>query len=345
MGSVIFNRKYQIFFSVPLIPEVFYEGGWRPTKSTWTPDTILEYIEEKKKDPSGDTVIRYKTLNETYTFTDLNIEFKITKSVATTSNKCELIIYNADQDLLNRLDSYQGKGIACEIRVGRGFDQGTMPLVFQGVVSEAISKRIDNTVKTKIKLTDGGKNFKETYSKRSYKSGISVDSIVSDLIKDLSLPVGFVQKLIDRKTNGPAILKQAKSFSGSTYQSLQRICTNYRADFSVQNGFVYICDRNKRIPMYENTPILSDSSGVIEELRLKDTNSGALHNDVESNRSRYSIKTIMFPDIVPHTTVFVPDSEGKNIPYKVEEVKHEGEYEGQKWYSTFELSIADPVGG
>ena len=342
MADILFNRQYHLFFSVPLTPLVNYGTGWEPTQEIFTPDSLLKY---EAIPEAGEKPIGYVTQDETYGFSDLNIKFKIKKSVATEENTCELLIYNADKDLINRLDAYQGKGVACEMRVGSGLSNKTLPLIFSGTVTSATSKRVKSTIQTKIKLTDSSKNTQETYTKRAYRKATPFDKIITDFIVDLGLQKGFVQRVSEILPQIPLTTKQAKSFAGKASSSLKRVCDSLRMDFSIQNGHVYICESGKRIPLFGSTPVLSRNSGVIDELRLADTNSGKLSKDKDGNRAKYTIKTLMLPEIIPHTSVYVQDDEGNNIPYKVEKVTHEGEYEGNPWYTTLGLSSADAIGG
>jgi hypothetical protein len=263
------------------------------------------------------------TITNEFTLKDNQVIFKVDRSNSSSPNTGEIVVYNAPRELIGLMKKNQGKLPILSLKAGFDTD-AVLPELFKGVVESV--KETDNGVNhmLSMKLSDGGSNVREYTTKRTYRKGTNVDTIVEELIEDSGLAIGPIYKL-NKQIASP------KSFSGSAHTHLRAIAELYGLNFSIQNGLATL------VPSFAGTSAevveVNVDTGMVGSPSLGTTPAN-LSKDGTIPKEGFKVKTLMNGNIVPENFVKIT-SEEVNGTYKVESVKHVGDYEGNAWFSIF----------
>ena len=262
------------------------------------------------------------TIREEFTITDNQITFKLNKSNSSSANVGSITIVNAPQAMVGLLQQSQGQRSTISFKAGFESDS-ILSELFKGVI-EGVTIT-DNGVDhlTKLTLSDGGSNIREFSTRRTYRKGTSIDTIIQDLIGDCKLPTGPIYKVNKE-------IQSSKSFSGPAHKALTSIAELYGLNYSIQDGIATL------VPSLAGTSKanvieVSTDTGMVgsPSIGSQATN---LSKDGTSAKSGTKIKVLLNGDIRPENFVDVT-SENVNGLYKVESVQHLGDYEGSTWFT------------
>lgn len=312
--GVFFNRTYE-----------FYVGEPVPVKKVYAPGDVVVI------DNYVDTTSNKKSNPNTFLLTQHQISFNIKKDKKTEGNKSTITVTNPPKKLVDYLELFSTKKIAFILKAGYAGDNVT---IFQGTIEKFEFKFNGPDSKLEIKGTDAGNNLKEATSVRSYPVGTPYSKIAEDLTKDLGLPVGIVTGFIGN-TKSPTYI------SGKTSLNLNWLTKAHNLDFSVQDGAVYIFPEGKRIK--KDVFELKADTGLIGEVEAYNNNSDKQANDTTGVKPAIKLTSLLNGRIIPNSTIYVESSDKRYKGYyKVTEVTHRGEYEGNSgWFTEI---VATDVG-
>lgn len=276
-----------------------------------------------------------KSQNNAYQIKDsLQIEFNVKKDNSKQPNKAYVTVYNLSDFIVDYLKSNIDKSLAGLLEAG--YD-GVNYQLFCGSIEHIEDKWDEKNVTrtTKFIFGDAVQNITKTNANRSYRAGTAVSKVITDLVSDLQLPLG-------RIVNISGTLSSAESFSGNAADNIKKICDRYSANFSVQDGAVYIDQQGKRAE--ESVLFISENTGLIGVPELKQPYMSKIAKQ-KANANKEDdgirIKTMLYGPVIPGSTVYL---ESKNYTgfYKVVAINHQGSWEGGDWYS--ELSAVVTTG-
>ncbi len=270
---------------------------------------------------------------------DHNIEFSIEKTGGSNedSNKAEITIHNLSDNQVNYLSNNAGSHLFVTLEAGYE-DEGSHT-IFRGNVMLVEDELQRPGRKTKLTLSDGGVFAKQQLTSRSYKKGTPVDAIVEDLIKDLDLPRGQVAKL-----GNSVVTKSSVQFLGTASKNLKRITESHNLAYNVQDSFVNIIDtvfekaqkKAEESQRKQLVPLITPGTGLLGSVSYKEDSSSSTTKESKIvPPSGIKFKTLLMGSVLPNDYVRVEDRNFKGT-YRVIEVKHKGEYEGDTWFTEYE---------
>lgn len=263
-------------------------------------------------------------------YSPANLSFQITKNTSKEPNKGSITVCNLSDDLVNYLEQNADNNLACVLEVG--FD-GINTQVFAGTVDFIEDTFNEHTRETKFELGDASLNIRTSSTSRSYAKGTNYNSVVSDLLSDLRLPIGRFDK-------SSGVLPYSMSFTGKAITSLSKVADICGCNFSVQDGSAYWVDNNKSssTALFE----ISEDSGMKGSPKILNTNKKKKNKkkkeeDKDSEEAGLEVTCALNGAILPEMVIYLVSKKYTGF-YKVLEVNHNGEYETQgAWDSTLQL--------
>lgn len=260
--------------------------------------------------------------------TDLNIKFDIKKENTASPNTSSITIYNLSDKSVDFLDRIAGLNAIVSLDAG-----------YEGRIEHLLLSNIEDITTvwegedriTTIELAEGSEVMRDSLISKSYKAGTPVSTMVEDLINHLNLNRGIVDEINDT-------IAKPIFMSGRAYDNLMRLGSDFKFDVSIDNLSVNIIDKAKEIPTdgpgfrrITNARIVSPSTGYIGSITKSGKNKGKSKNTDESkNGVEFTVLLDGSITIGSFIELRETDFEGQ---YKVVEVSHKGEFEGNNWYT------------
>ncbi len=182
------------------------------------------------------------------------VEFDITRNTLTSSNVCQLRIYNLAPDTRNlirfNLSNY-GEFRPLIFRAGYGED---LPDIFTGNISQAWSVREGVNMITQIECYDGGFAYANGRTSREFTAGVPTRSVIQELMKDLPhISQGAIG-------NFPGVLSRGNSYSGNTTSLLAE---NTGGAFFIDKGKANALGTDEYIEQAGPTLLINAKSGLL----------------------------------------------------------------------------------
>lgn len=266
-----------------------------------------------------------------YLITENNISFEVHKDDSDKTNRGYISIINTSDDIVDYLEANINNAVSVIFQAGYSEDSetpdGQIKTIFKGNV-ERIEDFFDKETRTtKLILGDGSINVREALSSRYYPAGTPVKTVLRDLTKDLGLSIGNIETIDETK-----VTRKAYSWMGKSNTIMKELAKELEADYSIQDGQVYIIKYNSLLR--QRVAYLSESSGLIGSPQpLSQTEGKSQVDDVPTKG--ISVTCLLDGAIKPGSTIYVK-SRKYDGAYKVTKVTHKGEYEGSQWISQIE---------
>ena len=254
------------------------------------------------------------------TIRDLRVRFQISKHLGKEPNTATITIHN----LAKRTRAeFMEKPIRVRLFAGHG---GVNDLLCAGDMIWSGSSQPDGvTWETDLQLGDGQRAYKHARSSRTFKAGTSIEEVLGDVAGTMGLSI-------------PKNIKEAKEFAkqfitgvtieGPSQKEMTRLVGMTGHTHSVQNGRLQILTENG-VTFVEAHRVAADT-GMLGTPELgAPTEAGK--RPVLKVRMRLAARINAGDPI---------NMEAKNIKglYKVQRIDHEGDTEGQAWYSNIEAT-------
>lgn len=279
-----------------------------------TPDNIIDEVLEKATDSNSITLTQH------------HISFNIIHDGSTNTKGNKIIITNPPQNLVDKLSQEDNANTTVLLKAGYVTGSPIVP-IFKGTVMAYERTKEGNLDRLTLEVSDSGVNIKEARTFRSYPKNTPLDDIVQDLLKDLNIPKNIITPLGEDEK-----LQSFHTLQGNTLQQLKRILERKKYVATFQNYSITILpeDSTKAI----SGVVLSDTGGtVIGEPTLKSNAGSNKQGDSEANNPQIKIKTLLNGNLLVGDTILLDTERFENTYVKVVSVIHEGEYEGNKWFS------------
>lgn len=257
----------------------------------------------------------------------LQIEYKVIKDSSEKANKAYVTVYNLSDEILGYLKSNQDKSIAAILTAG--YD-GENTQLFAGTIEFIEDVWDRHTRKTKFIFGDGKENIANAQTARSYRAGTPVSKVVQDLVSDMKLPIG-------RVANVEGSLGSSKAFVGNCANTLSKLCKEYGANFSVQDGASYVTVTGKRFESYVYE--ISEETGMIGSptpKQPKPVKKNKKKQDPNKEDAGLTVKTQLLGGVLPQSTIYLKSRDYTGF-YKVLRLEHNGSYEGGEWTTSMDL--------
>ncbi len=266
-------------------------------------------------------------INAAYQIDEHNISFSISKSGESTSpNNATITINNLSENLANYLYQNQNKSLTLILKAG--YEDTVVKEIFRGTISGVTDTRRGNDRITRLSVSDGGFNMKETTTSRVYARGTRIDTIITDLMTDLGLSkdAGAIA------TFGSSVVTESTySVYGTPTSELKRLGDRYKTAFSVQDQLINFVPVDARVA--EQVAYVSEDTGLINSPQAINTSGASQQGDSVNNNPSIQFETLLNGDLLPNKTVYLK-SNNYDLALKITKVTHTGEYEGTNWKTT-----------
>lgn len=261
----------------------------------------------------------------TLDLTDLDLSFKVTRSVRREPNRAEIQIYNLSETTRSQVEN------GGEISLFAGYEDP--PQLFRGDSRYVWTVWDGFDAITTVTARDGGRAYADVQIARSYNPGTLVATVVRDIVDAMGIGRGnledFSLTLRDQST-----LADGYVAHGRASRVLNDLIRSSGHRWSVQNGSLQIQRQGQALQT--RSVVLSADSGLI----------GVPTWDERGNRTRgrrglLSAVSLIQPGIEPGRQVRVEagDIEGD---FEVRAIEYVGSTFGQEWDAKLTLRRPTP---
>lgn len=282
--------------------------------------------------------------NQQLTFTGLDVEFEIKRSMDPEPNSCQLTVFNLSPTHRAQIEAqsiYEPKRIkgakkdptkpktGRKVKSGRifvsieaGYEEGTS-LVFRGSIRRAISTKEGETWKTVIEGEDGGHSMLAGRINEEFSAGTTKAQVVRACADAMGLGLGNFQTVVQ-------YLQETYDFgtivTGQPHEELSRICRGAKLSWSIQNGVL----------QFLPTKSLSDKTGLTTVGFVLSKTTGMVNAPHKDCNGRVEVQTLMLPDVAPGSYVRLA-SQGYQGTYLVRDIETKGSSSGNDWGHTLSV--------
>lgn len=276
----------------------------------------------------------------------LNMKFSVTKTSDNKDkkNRARVEIYNLTEE---RRKALEEDYVYVSLKVGYAESRyGGQELVeiFSGEVvnvrhtEEEIgrinTKRRNTDLITILDIDEMHTSLNGIMLNQIIPEGKKVRDVIQAIVKD-------IPEVTRKEMNGEAIERQVIDgypLTGTPRQNLDKLSKDYNLEWQIDQGVLYVSDIDGTFS--NNTgevPLISQMSGLIERPEFLNPDTKRMREKGQVSEKTLKIKILLNPTIIAGSIIKLefPDLDGF---YKVNEVKHEGEYRGNTWYSTLRLT-------
>lgn len=267
----------------------------------------------------------------------MQVSFDVKRDLRGAPNTCDMVLTNLGEE--NRQSFI---GAPCKVVVEVGYEND-LRLLFTGDVRYASNEHEGTEWLTKLQIADGGRAFANAKINKSYKKGTPVETLVRDLTKAFGLPLTSLAAL------GDALKQRIPSgevLQGPVSDELSRVLAPFDLEFSFQHGVLQILKSNGVTA--GTARVISEATGMIGAPEMKPPKIVAPPKTVGHSTGRakprvpkLTVKHEIYPEISPGEKIVV-QSRSINGVFKVEVVKHKGDFFGNDWTTEIEATdVAD----
>jgi hypothetical protein len=257
---------------------------------------------------------------DTIQISDLDVTFKVEKSLGSDPNTAEIQVYNLNTDHRGQLQAL--KSVYCLLLVSYGSDPPGC--IFRGDLHDALSRREGLDWITTVRSGDGAQALKGRINK-SFKAGTSVETVIREAAAGMGLSTVDVKALlagVGGRGGGRQYMK-GTVLSGSAANELDRVTSAAGLEWSIQDGVLQLLPRAEALA--GTAVVLSADTGMIGSPAL-------------DSKGVLKAKSLLMPDLFPGRKVQVVSA---TIPdgsfYRVERITYTGSTFGPEWYCDMEL--------
>ena len=253
---------------------------------------------------------------------DLDMEFKVRKSINSDADSAEIIIWNLDEDTYKKLIQkahpiylYTKTGNSEPVLMFVGFLDKNHVIRRRIVVTKTNNEAAPPDIVTVLNLIESRIAYDNTYINENYREPVSAEQIINDCISAMGLGSVIIDSQIPEK-----IYSTFKAV-GKPHCILTEICESIGLDVVIQNGIINI-----------GSPRNDNSENDIPVFSLENS----LEPQYQSDNEVLLIMQLRC-DIYPNQLIKC-NYEGLNGVYKVIEVNSEGfNFEASTTYITIGL--------
>lgn len=278
---------------------------------------------------------------------DLQIRFSVTKTSDNTDskNRAKVEIFNLSEE---RRKALEEDYVRVSLKVGY-YDTGLVELFSGEVVNISSSKNDIRRFNTRRQGTDliTVLDIDELYTTLNntivssiVPAGKTVRDVILSIIKD-------IPEVTRHEMNGKAIqrnLPDGYPISGTPRQSLDKLAKEYGLEWQIDGGVLYVADSDGTFSdNKDSVPKIGQMSGLIERpefinpdskrLRKKKDDGDDRKGNSKIRKRSIRFKILLNPTIIAGSIVYLDFGDLSGY-YKISEVRHEGDFRGNTWYST-----------
>lgn len=269
----------------------------------------------------------YRLTIDRLLITDLDLDFKVTRSLQRDPNTAEINVKNLSED--HRRETEEKTTAAVNLAAGYERSPGTpeqggfaeTSLIFAGDLRTAHSTRDSADLITHLKTGDGEKKHRRSRIAKSYAPGTKIKQAIKDLVQAMGLGLGNLKALgnVEFPFAG-ATFPNGTVVSGNVAAELDGLLRSAGLEYSIQNNAVQILTRRRGLA--GQAIALSEKTGLI------DTPSVASDGIARA-------RTLMIPDLFPGRTVSFDTTRVTGF-FRVNKAEYTGDTVGKDWFVDIE---------
>lgn len=261
------------------------------------------------------------------------IEFDVKRDLRGSPNTCDLVLTNLADEARQ---SFIGAPVKVVLEAGYTDD---LRLLFTGDVRYASNEHEGTEWRTKLQLADGGRAFANAKINRSYAKGTPIGTIVRDLAKAFGVPINSLASVDnDLKTR----ISSGDVLQGPVSDELTRVLAPFDLEWSFQHGVLQVIKSDGVKP--GTIRVISEESGMIgaPEMTPPKIIAAPKHVGRSTGRAKprvpkLKLKHELYPEVSPGEKIQVI-SRSMNGLFRVDVVKHKGDFFGNDWITEIEAS-------
>lgn len=279
--------------------------------------------------------INFPKLNKSFE-NNLKINFSIEKDTTKESNKSKLEIYNLSESSRKAIEVADN-----EVEIYAGYEDGAV-LCFRGTVTYGYTKDSGTECITSLDLADGTVALRDSYCSLSYAPGTSAKTIIQRCATEMGVPVVYGDDVGELEN-----YKNGFSFYGQAPECLTEVCNALGLSWSIQNNILNIIlaggtATNRGLVFSAQSGLIGLPERIVQaEYKSNKTTpkrkaKQKAKKEEPRKKAGWRIETLLVPSVNPGDMVKV---ESRIITgwFRVEKVRHSGDYNGQRWNSEMDL--------
>ena len=253
-----------------------------------------------------------------------SIEFMVSKTEASFSNKAQIKLKNLSQESISLITK---ENSFLQLKV---LHEGHEKVIFTGDIdSSALSSSGPDDILT-IETGDGEKKLKSSLEFELPK-GSQISEMFQLAASALGVPTGVIKGLPDGK------IKRSRSFAGAAKDLLDELCRQFKLSWSVQDGVLKILPEADKLNL--SAIIINPDSGILDSISKDD------------DKRQVTVKCSLNPGITPGRLVeltsgkyagtvdAISGKSGGTGLFKVLSLTHKGNPEGADWVTSFTATL------
>ena len=270
--------------------------------------------------------------------TELRVAFNISRSLRKNPNTCEVRIWNLNAD--HRRQLQEQKSIPLRLEAGYVSPPGLgaaassalsaigissppksqLPVLFDGDLRRAFTTREGGDLITTLSSGDGERKGQSQRIKVSYRPGLRVRKLLTDLAKSAGVGIGNILSAVGALADFE--ISTGTAVSGSALDQLDDILAGAGFEMSVQNGDLQVLGGGQGLP------------GTLVELSEE---TGLIDTPEPGSDGKIKVRALLQPGLEPGRLVKLV-SENVNGIFRVERWDAIGDTHGQDWFAELEVS-------
>ena len=279
--------------------------------------------------------VNFPKLNKSFE-NNLKINFSIEKDTTKESNKAKLEIYNLSETSRKAIEVADN-----EVEIYAGYEDGAV-LCFRGTVTYGYTKDSGTECITSLDLADGTVALRDSYCSLSYAPGTSAKTIIQRCATEMGVPVVYGDDVGELEN-----YKNGFSFIGQAPECMTEVCNALGLSWSIQNNILNVIlaggtATNRGLVFSAQSGLVGLPERIVQaEYKSNKTTpkrkaKQKAKKEEPRKKAGWRIETLLVPSVNPGDMVKV---ECRIITgwFRVEKVRHSGEYNGQRWNSEMDL--------
>lgn len=279
--------------------------------------------------------INFPKLNKSFE-NNLKINFSIEKDTTKESNKSKLEIYNLSESSRKAIEVADN-----EVEIYAGYEDGAV-LCFRGTVTYGYTKDSGTECITSLDLADGTVALRDSYCSLSYAPNTPAKTIIQRCATEMGVPIVYGDDVGELEN-----YKNGFSFYGQAPECLTEVCNALGLSWSIQNNILNIIlaggtATNRGLVFSAQSGLIGLPERIVQaEYKSNKTTpkrkaKQKAKKEEPRKKAGWRIETLLVPSVNPGDMVKV---ESRIITgwFRVEKVRHSGEYNGQRWNSEMDL--------
>ena len=263
-----------------------------------------------------------------------NVDFSVAKNTKEAPNIHNIRIYGLSpktRDAIGKPDQM------CVLYAGYKEEDGAI-LLASGNIVDAYSYHERGEIITSIDVLDGWVALRDTVVSLGYAEGVKAKQIIKAIAAQMRVSLSLPDSLPDRTWN------HGFAFYGAAHAALHKVCAGAGYEWSIQNQTLQVI--GKRGKTTRMAVVLNAGSGLVGfPQRVQVGAKEKSESDKEKERVRsenqqrngWRVTALLTPQINPGDPVKIESKDVQGV-FRVENVKHAGEYNGERWFTELEVS-------